>query len=555
MKKSSLVFLTLFAVSLTACGNSGLKHEHSTSTPVEENRIEPTCTAPGSYDLVTYCVDDHEEMSREHKVLGALGHDLIHHNGKAATCTENGYAAYDTCSRCDYTTYQVISAKGHTSGIPVEENRVEPDCTREGSYDLVTYCVDDHVELFREHKTIPALGHNYIKTETHATYDADGYYTYTCSRCNDIYNESNGENRLTYTITWKNYDGTILSVEQYHKGETPFYGGETPTKVEEEHIYVFVGWDKEISEVNDNVTYTASFVEVTLKSDDIHHWYEDEEGNKYQVEEHNCVHETVIKSSTCQTKGSAQYSCDCGYFEVRELDLIPHEFGAFVSNNDATCVEDGTKYHICKMCLYKETVTDEGSATGHKWTLDTENSTAATCLEDGHYHYICDDCDEAKDEIIPNFGGHSFNNYGSCTKCGEFKYSNCVSLNVELPHEFTYWTSGSGSNIYNKSIVETAYIQCYRTNVDNPGLQFSFKVKTSYRNSYYNDSLTKDVHIKYAVINDTDNESLKSGELIIYQNVEEVGMSVKSIEYFINDGIVLDGSKHYTIRLSDSSRF
>ena len=38
--------------------------------------------------------------------LPALKHDLEHHEAKAATCTENGWEAYDTCKRegCNYTT-------------------------------------------------------------------------------------------------------------------------------------------------------------------------------------------------------------------------------------------------------------------------------------------------------------------------------------------------------------------------------------------------------------------------------------------------------------------
>ena len=46
----------------------------------------------------------------------AGGHDLVRHAGKAATCTKEGYKAYDTCSRCDYTTYEEIPALGHDFG-------------------------------------------------------------------------------------------------------------------------------------------------------------------------------------------------------------------------------------------------------------------------------------------------------------------------------------------------------------------------------------------------------------------------------------------------------
>ena len=42
----------------------------------------------------------------------SLGHAIVHHEAKAPTCTEIGWEAYDTCSRCDYTTYVEIPA-GH----------------------------------------------------------------------------------------------------------------------------------------------------------------------------------------------------------------------------------------------------------------------------------------------------------------------------------------------------------------------------------------------------------------------------------------------------------
>ena len=41
------------------------------------------------------------------------GHDIIHHSGKQATCTGIGWDAYETCSRCDYSTYRQIPASDH----------------------------------------------------------------------------------------------------------------------------------------------------------------------------------------------------------------------------------------------------------------------------------------------------------------------------------------------------------------------------------------------------------------------------------------------------------
>ena len=86
---------------------------HTPNNAVTENETAATCTAEGSYDEVIYCSECGEELLRVHKATVALGHDLVHHDGKAATCTEAGWDAYDTCSRCDYTTYKEIPATGH----------------------------------------------------------------------------------------------------------------------------------------------------------------------------------------------------------------------------------------------------------------------------------------------------------------------------------------------------------------------------------------------------------------------------------------------------------
>lgn len=68
-------------------------------------------------------------------------HDLEQHAAKAPTCTEIGWNAYETCSRCDHTTYAEL----------------------------------------------PILGHDYQAVTVEPTCEADGYTVFTCSRCKDSY--------------------------------------------------------------------------------------------------------------------------------------------------------------------------------------------------------------------------------------------------------------------------------------------------------------------------------------------------------------------------------
>lgn len=68
-------------------------------------------------------------------------HALKQHAAKAPTCTEKGWNAYETCSRCDYTTYTELTA----------------------------------------------LNHDYQAVTVEPTCETDGYTVFTCSRCKDSY--------------------------------------------------------------------------------------------------------------------------------------------------------------------------------------------------------------------------------------------------------------------------------------------------------------------------------------------------------------------------------
>ena len=119
---------------------------------------EPTCTADGT-DLYKckYCADQYEET------VAKLGHDKVHHDGQAATCTEAGWNAYDTCSRCNYTTYEDIPALDHAPGEPETESAVAPSCTSKGSRVTVVKCTRCGEEIRRETEEIP------VDPEAHAS--------------------------------------------------------------------------------------------------------------------------------------------------------------------------------------------------------------------------------------------------------------------------------------------------------------------------------------------------------------------------------------------------
>ena len=94
-----------------------------------------------------------------------------------------------------------------------------------------------------------------------------------------------------------------------------------------------------------------------------------------------------------------------------------HSFTNYVSNNDATCTEDGTKTAKCDYCDAINTVVDAGSALDHSFTNYVSNNDA-TCTEDGTKTAKCDRCDVTNTVVDEgSMLDHNYEN-GVCTECG-----------------------------------------------------------------------------------------------------------------------------------------
>jgi len=74
-------------------------------------------------------------------------------------------------------------------------------------------------------------------------------------------------NILTFSVTWKNYNGSILQSSSVNYGTIPVYYGSTPTRPPTYHVipweywrsYTFSGWSPSVSPVKSNQVYVASF--------------------------------------------------------------------------------------------------------------------------------------------------------------------------------------------------------------------------------------------------------------------------------------------------------
>ena len=140
--------------------------ELSPHTVVIDEGIEATCTKSGR-SWGKHCSVCNEILEAQ-TVIPALGHNIIIHEAKLPTCTDTGYDDYESCTRCDYTTYKEITALGHDL---VLHNAKAPNCTEEG-YNVYEECMRCD---YTTKVVVSALGHNYEKGN--------------CTRCGAVDNE------------------------------------------------------------------------------------------------------------------------------------------------------------------------------------------------------------------------------------------------------------------------------------------------------------------------------------------------------------------------------
>lgn len=138
----------------------------------------------------------HETCSRcdytTYEEIPALGHDEIPHEAKDATCTEIGWNAYETCSRCDYTTYEEIPATGHTE---VTDPAVDPTCTATGLTEGKHCSVCGEILVAQE--TIPTADHSFTKY----AHDSISHWL-VCEDCDEEpENSVKQPHKLVWTVT------------------------------------------------------------------------------------------------------------------------------------------------------------------------------------------------------------------------------------------------------------------------------------------------------------------------------------------------------------------
>ncbi len=290
--------------SISSSSSSSSTHTHTPGTAVQENVVAPTCGQEGSYDEVIYCTSCHQEISRTHKTTPATGeHNYV----------KNPDTLEYVCSECGAKNGRDYEMNITIPEIHVGDLYVDRDYTYSFKNDdhtlafgWVAYEIggttvirnigpDYHYTPDLLGKSIDAIVYVGVYNDSQAT--PDGTYPTGNLTNADVYingTKANKEGQVGYnyyqqiitphlptsnfyvyevqnigtvlagssaTVTWKNYDGTVLETDSdVPVGTTPTYDGATPTRATDEtYAYYFKGWDKEISPVNGDITYTATY--------------------------------------------------------------------------------------------------------------------------------------------------------------------------------------------------------------------------------------------------------------------------------------------------------
>ena len=263
-------------------------------------------------------------------------HALEQHAAKAPTCTEIGWDAYDTCSRCDYTTYAELPALNHD----LKQHAAKAATCTEKGWDAYEACSRCNYTTYAEQ---PALNHD---LEQHAakapTCTEIGWNAYeTCKNCN-------------YT--------TRKELPAQHDLEQ--HAAQAPTCTEK-------GWDAyDTCSRCDHTTYAEL---PALNHDLVHH---------------------DAKAPTCTEIGWNAYdTCSrCNYTTYAELPALNHDYQAVTV--EPTCETDGYTVFTCSRCKDSYTA-DPTDKLGHQfgaWSPNGTGSQSADCLRQGCAHTGSTDC-------------------------------------------------------------------------------------------------------------------------------------------------------------------
>ena len=80
-------------------------------------------------------------------------------------------------------------------------------------------------------------------------------------------NNKQADATVNYTVSFKNYDGSLLSESKVKAGETAVYQGPTPTRADTaEFTYTFNGWDQSLENITSDCSRIAQYIETSKET-------------------------------------------------------------------------------------------------------------------------------------------------------------------------------------------------------------------------------------------------------------------------------------------------
>ncbi|MBR5644749.1 MAG: leucine-rich repeat domain-containing protein [Salinivirgaceae bacterium] len=320
--------------------------------------IEPataTCTEPGLSEgsYCSYC----GKVFAVQQAVSAFGHSYSA-TIVAPTCTKIGYTTH-TCSACNDTyNSDTVSAKGHKPDSVEFENIVPATCTAAGSKDSVVFCSVCQVEISREERAIPALGHTEVVNEAVAP---------TCTKA--------GKTEGKYCSVCSAVIKLPIAIPAT---------GHTADSVEFENV---VPATCTAAGSKDSVVFCSVCQDELLR-----------EKKVIPAKGHTIVIDEAVEPTCTKTGlGEGKHCSVCNEYEWTQ-ELIPplgHDFGKYVYNNDATLEADGTETATCSRCGEKDTRVAEGTKLNATAVSDAAASTLSVYA---HHNTIV--VENATDEIF-----------------------------------------------------------------------------------------------------------------------------------------------------------
>ena len=315
-------------------------HDHNADILEYVEAKEPTTCTDGNiayYRCIVCgeCFADengNNPITYESTIIPNLGHVLVYHEGKEPTCTEGGWAPYDTCSNCDHTTYQELPALGHRwskwvdngEGMEIRTCRV---CGEKENRQSVTSFVET-IETNKEQSeyrgdfTVITVDNTGDESGT-CLYDDEKMSVYTSGR--EIakaifYLNSNSYWACDYVSADKGNitiapDSSYIIVENIHSELVVFMSSQ-PTYIQSVAVYLISP---------DDITKVDAIAPTCTEAGNIDYWY-DAYNDLYYSDENG---ETIIELTDTV------------------IPTLGHDWGEWVIVKEATVDEEGLERRVC----------------------------------------------------------------------------------------------------------------------------------------------------------------------------------------------------------------